>query len=539
MAFGALLETTGAASIVDKIDATRRVGHLSQNEAILLKVQYMKNPESLPAGYISDETLPERCGSRVTLEVLRNWNSYSTFTQATLAAALARPAQQKSYPSPDGYFLIHYDTAGPNAVPLDDDDFSEVPDYVENLALYSDSSWRTEVLQLGYLPPPSDGDARYDIYTQEISFYGYAQPENPGPAAWGDFSSYIVVHRDFFGFPPNNDPEGNQKGAMKATIAHEFHHAVQFAYSVSNQTWFYEVTATWMENVVFDDVDDNYNYLSSFFNQPALPLTNESIHMYGSFIWNEFLAQNFGPDLIRQAWQANISTPATTSLNNILTGRGTSLKNEFARFTLWNYYTGGRNDGNHYEEGSFYPPIAMHSNSGGPIISGNSPALLPLASRYESFSSNSSIEKIRLTFSGATGSIWDAHVLLDGPPGIRSNPLFLASNRTGDTTVFGVDSFSTVVLIGAQTRISQLTSSTAFGYSYQSFPFYLLGDLNEDGAVTSLDVVQMLNYVFLGTLFIESHLEAADLDCSGAATSTDVVLLLNYVFLGQPPSCSP
>jgi hypothetical protein len=43
---------------------------------------------------------------------------------------------------------------------------------VEKIALYADSSWRMEVLQYGYLPPPSDGGAggssAYDIYCQSI-----------------------------------------------------------------------------------------------------------------------------------------------------------------------------------------------------------------------------------------------------------------------------------------------------------------------------------------------------------------------------------
>ncbi len=251
------------------------------------------------------------------------------------------------------------------------------------------------------------------------------------------------------------------------------------------------------------------------------------------------MARSFGLDVIRQVWQANISTSAITSLNNTLTGHGSSLRKEFARFSLWNYYTGARDDGNHYEEGSFYPPVALHANSGGTVISGSSPALLPFASRYESFATNSSMEKSRLTFSGATGSIWDAHVVLNGPPGTRGNSLFLASSRSGDTTVFGVDSFSTVVLIGAQTRINLPASQTSFNYTCQSFPFYLLGDLNEDGRITSSDIVYLLNYVVLGIPPLENRLEAADLDCSGIVTQTDVVLLLNYAYLGLPPPCTP
>lgn len=530
--------SASASSTLDKIERARKASRLTADQAILLKAQSLKSAQRL-AEFQSDEPIPERCATRITLEALRNWNSYSPSTQTALSQLLVRPFQELGYTSPDGYFLIHYDTAGSEAVPVDDSDLSAVPDYVENLARYADSSWRKEVIQMGYLPPPTDGDGKYDIYTQEIPYYGYTEGETPGPAPWNDYTSFIVVHRNFLGFPPNNDPEGPQKGAMKVTIAHEFHHAVQFAYSAFNQTWFYEVTSTWMENVVFDEVDDNYNYLYSFFSQPQTSLTDESIHMYGSFIWNSYLAQNFGADLIRQAWQANISTPATTSLDNVLAGHGSNLRTEYGRFTLWNYYTGGRDDGLHYEEGSFYPLMNLHGNSGGSYLSGTSPSLLPMAAAYETFPSNNTIEKIRLTFSGSANSIWNAHLVLDGPPGTRANPLGLISSRMGDTTIFDTDSFSTVTLIGAQTKMSQLFTPASFNYTYQAFRAYLLGDLNKDSLITSSDVVLLLNYVFLGILPPENHLEAADLDCNGIATSSDVVQLLNYTFLGTVPPCGP
>jgi len=338
-----------AASTLDKIDRAQTEGRLTADQAILLKTQVLKSTKTPPSEYRPDQALPERCGTRVTSEVLENWDSYSVETRTALREIMARPAQQKSLVSPDSLFVIHYDTAGPHAVPAEDEDSSGVPDYPENLALYADSSYRKEVLQMGYFTPPSDGDGRYDVYTQNLgsNLYGFCQPESPGPAPWTDYTSFIVVHNTFLGFPPNNDPDGAQKGAMKVTVAHEFHHAVQFAYNASSsgRLWFMEVTSTWMEEVVFDPVDDNYNYLPIFFAEPQTPLTNTGIHMYSSFIWNQYLAQNFGPDLIRHAWQENISFQAATALDRALQTRSTNLGKEFSRFALWNFYTGGRDDG--------------------------------------------------------------------------------------------------------------------------------------------------------------------------------------------------
>ena len=40
---------------------------------------------------------------------------------------------------------------------------------------------------------------------------------------------------------------------MRVTAAHEFFHAIQFAYDVDEDLWFMEGTATWVEDEVYDD----------------------------------------------------------------------------------------------------------------------------------------------------------------------------------------------------------------------------------------------------------------------------------------------
>ena len=47
------------------------------------------------------------------------------------------------------------------------------------------------------------------------------------------------------------------------TAAHEFFHAVQFAYNAFQDSWLLESTAAWVEDEAFDSVNDNYQYLRS------------------------------------------------------------------------------------------------------------------------------------------------------------------------------------------------------------------------------------------------------------------------------------
>jgi len=65
-------------------------------------------------------------------------------------------------------------------------------------------------------------------------------------------------------------------------------------------------------------------------------------------------------------------------------------------------------------------------------------------------------------------------------------------------------------------------------------PFHR-GDLNNDGILTSADVVKLLNKVFLGEPIITSDC-AADLNFDNILTAADVVSELHYVFIGTLPT---
>jgi hypothetical protein len=93
------------------------------------------------------------------------------------------------------------------------------------------------------------------------------------------------------------------------------------------------------------------------------------------------------------------------------------------------------------------------------------------------------------------------------------------------------------VLIAAQLKTSQLSTSEYFDYRYKAFPAFIQGDLNEDLIVSFQDVVYQINFVFMGIFPPENRLEAADLNCDGGLSAADVVLILNLVFLSLDPPC--
>jgi hypothetical protein len=63
------------------------------------------------------------------------------------------------------------------------------------------------------------------------------------------------------------------------------------------------------------------------------------------------------------------------------------------------------------------------------------------------------------------------------------------------------------------------------------------GDVNVSGALTSADIIYLVNFVFKGDVAPLPCTANGDVNCSGAVTSADIIYLVNHVFKGQPGPC--
>ena len=458
---------------VELIEDAYKNGEIDYETSLIYKVQTIRHPENIPAKYRAKVERIQKSATPILLEVRKSWPGLSPQTQTVLKTLLARPSEPYSYDSPEGHFKIHYDTTGINKVPTTDANSNGIPDYVENLALYADSSYRTMITYLGYRIPPSDGsaggDGKYDIYTEDMPYYGYTQPELPGPQPWDDYTSYISVHNNFIGFPPNTDPEGNQKGAMKVTVAHEYFHAVQFAYDANEADWFMEISSTWMETIAYHTVNDNYNYLPYFFNYPDVSLQATTIHEYAAFIWDMYLSANFGNDIIRDIWERCITGSAINEIDNALKARGSSRDKEFKEFTVWNYITGIRNDGSHYVDASNYPLIKLMRTHSTYPVNGNTSSMTPdnLSANYIQFNPTGNPVNLNIKFDGQNGYLWALKVLGVKINGIYSYAGFeipLDDTGYGEGSIPNIENYNYVILIPSVLS----TSGTNLNFTYSA-----------------------------------------------------------------------
>lgn len=356
-----------AGSAPDRDDFLGRVqgaideGDLTVEEALLCKIQYLFDPAALSAQWQLDDPAPLKCGSAVVWEFQQSAGELEADLAAKIAGYLQPTAAQAVVSSPSGRFQLSYSLEGENAVPSADvDPANGRPDFVERIAGYLDQAWELEIVDAGFRVPPPTGES-YPVSFQAMTAYGYTAVVDPDAG-----STRIVLHNTFEGFPPNDDPEGNRWGAAKVTVAHELKHASQFAASRWNEAGWIELDAVWAEELVFDQVNDYYNFLTgeSPLRRPDLSLDAGGSGSYEDVVFQLWLEQVWGVEIIRDFWNRRESEVRAAggpeavmeSWCRVLADRGMSLDDSWAEFTAWNYGTDLRAKPNlGYEEAREYP----------------------------------------------------------------------------------------------------------------------------------------------------------------------------------------
>lgn len=275
---------------------------------------------------------------------------------------LIRPDMQHSWATPDGIFRIHYDTEGPRAVYHPDEDIDPldgIPDYVNRLSEFMALSYQVYIVELGYDPPPFDGqeggDSLYDIYITEVP--ALTSPESPSDQYPGRpaYTSYIQLGRDMRTPRYPDDPYP----FLKVSAAHEYFHAVQFAYraySTDVTPWWFESCAAWAEEMVFDDVNDVYYDLPDYLPQLHLSLyQTEGLFMYGAWLFPQFLSEKIGPWIIRRCWEKFASFSfAMEAIGMAFDEFELDFNDEYCHHVVWNYFTGPNYHSGFYEEAAYF-----------------------------------------------------------------------------------------------------------------------------------------------------------------------------------------
>ncbi len=229
-----------------------------------------------------------------------------------------------------GIFRFHYTTEGNHGVDESDYNSNSIPDYIELMAETFVHVYDKQINEMGYIRPPGDawvenyagdydygGSNHYDVYVRRLSssYYGYVKSEytanntgnnefSPNVIEQNALTSYMAMRNNYDGFP-NSEIE-----CIQVTAAHEFLHAIQYGYDGYEEPWLLESTAVWMEEEIYDDINDHYQYMNSWFNEPQKSLDHSGgTHWYGSWIFFEYIDEHLGgPEMIKIIFEEGVST---------------------------------------------------------------------------------------------------------------------------------------------------------------------------------------------------------------------------------------
>ncbi len=273
-----------------------------------------------------------------------------------------------------GAFRLTYDTAGVNAPAMLDQNGDRIPgsheEFVDSAgAILNDVyAWQTGVL--GYADPIQPGQGPYVVNIFQNSYYGETVPgERIGFSTPARYITHMNIDNDFRSFYSAG------LDGLRVTVAHEFFHAIQFgSYGYwSSDLYFMELTSTWMEDVLYGEVNDYYQYVRGpggpggytprgHFAKPDFSLLRtDGLTEYSRAILGKFIEKKYSPAVIRRSWELVPSQIAVNALDAALAEEGSSFREAFLQWTVWNGDAGPDADTiAHYTEGREYPRVVTN-----------------------------------------------------------------------------------------------------------------------------------------------------------------------------------
>ncbi len=368
----------------DGLARALQTGELTEAEYALERARSLVEPARARHLYGEIDSADPREATELLRDLAARMDELSPAQRAVARRILARPTDKRDafrhYRAPsrhvcDPRMCYWWTIRGQDAPALRDGNRNHVPDWIDSTRKVFQQVWATEVGRFGYRAPRSDitsrnngGSKKLDIYVADlgsVGLYGYCTSDDPATRFRSYASAYCVVDDDFSRRQFRAGAYG--KAALRVTAAHEFFHAVQYGYDWLEDGWFMESTAVWMEDEVFDNVNDNVQYLGrspisaqrfwhplDYYNPNNS--SPDSNFKYGSWIFFKLLSERYGRDVVRAIWRRADARPGAPddysiqAVGNVLAAKGVTLPDFVADFGATNLLPKIG-----YTEGTLYP----------------------------------------------------------------------------------------------------------------------------------------------------------------------------------------
>ena len=329
-----------------RIAADLDAGVIDEMGALWLSYQLQFEPDSLPARYHEGTAEGWSCGTGLVMDIKDNWARFTPEQRARMTAHLAPwkddlldPSTEMEPPTgdrpPDDTCFGQY---GENrvlgdhfSVEWDGNTVSEAT--AQSFLSALEYSWDVEVDELGWLEPEGSDNWLMMAYIAEGNYGGaYTTVDMCN----NHEVPYIVAYEgSFFG------------GTWYQDMAcHEFNHSMQFNYGYTHEFWWWEATATYIEEDVYPFHNSWAPYVSGYSDNPWMAMATSSQqeqasfnHMYGMSILGFYLDEYVGgDDFIRQTWEESSSYGGYYSLSipTLMEDMGLDWREIYAGFIATN-----------------------------------------------------------------------------------------------------------------------------------------------------------------------------------------------------------
>jgi len=286
-------------------------------------VQFFE-PESLaPESRLSADAW--HCGTGLVLDLRANWDSFDSAQRARMSKHLgpmrSESAEVKRVASPPPPSMAPTETCfdayparrpswvgdGENriltehfSVEWDGDSISESK--AQQWADAFELSWEVQFEEMGWREPYGSGEYLLLAY---VADYEYAGAVTSVEYCDGDHIPFIMAGKSSF-----------YQGTWYQDMAgHELNHASQFSYGDGHEFYFWESTATWIEEYIYPNHNAWAQYIVGYSQAPYLAINKSSqqdqdifYHMYGMAILNFYLDEYIGgPEFVEAIWEYSTS----------------------------------------------------------------------------------------------------------------------------------------------------------------------------------------------------------------------------------------
>lgn len=487
-------------SVLAKVEAAHSRGEISRDEAVMYKTFSIFNREKLPQRFSPAVAPPIASKESTSLirQLKKEFETTSPEVQEVIRSYLfkekkgvgSRPAFKAAANGTglvaktvlDSHTLANWTTTANFNIEWGDD-VAVNPADVARWAEYFETSWADMITTMGYALPKGSGTNLIDVYIGNTDslypiswfWYGYTNVYSV-PAG----VPFFVVNNTYWWAPPNDDPEGDVAGAMKVTAAHEFFHAVHLTIDYWEDAWWMEASSTWMEDAVYDQVNDYYNYIDSGFGWPLYPnvslLLFNGAHEYGDVVWAKYLSEYWGgASAVKSVWDNCTSingSSSVTATETFFESHTTTLPDAFKEFTIKNLFMD-------YLEGASYGTMAVRTSHAtyphfqdSRDLAGKSPDYL--GTNYIRFDPYSGVN-LTLSFDGdeyvrGREVQWGATVALKTLSGYSSIDIALDVAQSGSVTIDNYTAYESIHLVPAVLSPTGLTPAESSVTSYTNYP---------------------------------------------------------------------